>query len=63
VEACFSVGMTGSGTVQRVKEHLYYVKSGWLVTMVIIWPIVFELIWLFGQTFRTQESQLNPRAA
>jgi hypothetical protein len=38
-------------------------KSGWLVTMVIVWPIVFELLWLFGQTFRTQESQLNPRAA
>lgn len=38
-------------------------KSGWLVSMVIFWPIVFELIWLFGQTFRTQGSQLNPRAA
>ncbi len=38
-------------------------KSGWLVSMVIVWPIVFELIWLFGQTFRAQASQLNPRAA
>jgi hypothetical protein len=38
-------------------------KSGWLVSMVIVWPIVFELIWLFGQTFRTQRSLLNPRVA
>jgi hypothetical protein len=38
-------------------------KSGWLISMVIVWPIVFELIWLFGQTFRTQRSQLNPRTA
>lgn len=26
-------------------------RSGWLVSMVIVWPIVFELIWLFIQTF------------
>jgi hypothetical protein len=38
-------------------------KSGWLVSMVIVWPIVFELIWLFAQTFRAEGSQLNPRAA
>ena len=38
-------------------------KSGWLISMVIVWPIVFELIWFFGQTFRTQRSQLNPRTA
>jgi hypothetical protein len=38
-------------------------KSGWLVSMVIVWPIVFELIWLFGQTFQTEGSQLNPGAA
>jgi hypothetical protein len=38
-------------------------KSGWLVSMVIIWPIAFELVWLFGLTFRTQASHLNPRAA
>jgi hypothetical protein len=31
--------------------------------MVIVWPIVFELIWFFGQTFRTQRSPLNPGAA
>lgn len=38
-------------------------KSGWLISMVIVWPIVIELVWLFGQTFRTQRSQLNPRTA
>jgi hypothetical protein len=29
-------------------------KSGWLVTMVIFWPISFELIWIYVQSFRTQ---------
>jgi hypothetical protein len=38
-------------------------KSGWLLTMVIVWPIGLELLWLFGQSFRTQGSQLNPRVA
>jgi hypothetical protein len=38
-------------------------KSGWLVSIVIVWPIFFELIWLFGQTFRTKRAQLNPRPA
>lgn len=27
-------------------------RSGWLLSMVIVWPIVFELVWLFIQTFR-----------
>ena len=38
-------------------------RTGWLVSMVIVWPIVFELVWLFIRTFRTQASQINPRAA
>lgn len=38
-------------------------RSGWLVSMVIVWPIAFELIWLFIQTFQTPPSQINPRAA
>jgi hypothetical protein len=38
-------------------------KSGWLLSMVIVWPIGFELIWLFGQTFRTQGPRHNPRVA
>ena len=29
-------------------------RTGWLVSMVIVWPIVFELVWLFIRTFRTQ---------
>lgn len=29
-------------------------KSGWLVTVVIVWPIVGEIIWLFIQTFGAQ---------
>jgi hypothetical protein len=28
-------------------------RSGWLVTMVIFWPIGFELIWIYIQAFRT----------
>jgi len=30
--------------------------------MVIVWPIVGEIIWLFIQTFRTHAPQNNPRA-
>jgi hypothetical protein len=37
-------------------------KSDWLLSMVIVWPIVFDLIGLFWQTFRTQGSQFNPGA-
>lgn len=32
-------------------------RSGWLVTMVIVWPMVLELVWIFAQTFRTQSAQ------
>jgi hypothetical protein len=37
-------------------------KSGWIVTIVIVWPMLLELVWLFIQTFKTQESQDNSRA-
>jgi hypothetical protein len=37
-------------------------RAGWFVSMVIVWPIVFELVWLFVQTSRRQASTLNPRA-
>jgi hypothetical protein len=37
-------------------------RSGWLVTVIIVWPIVFELVWLFIQTFKTQPSQHTSRA-
>jgi hypothetical protein len=32
-------------------------RSGWLVTVVIFWPISFELIWVYVQSFRTQASR------
>src|SRR5277367_1229564 len=27
-------------------------RSGWVVTIVIVWPMAFELIWIFVQAFR-----------
>jgi hypothetical protein len=38
-------------------------KSGWLVSMVIVWPIVFELSWLFGRTFRAANLRSNLKAS
>jgi hypothetical protein len=38
-------------------------RSGWLVSILIVWPILLELIWLFIQTFRPQRSQIEPRTA
>lgn len=32
-------------------------RSGWLITMVIFWPISFELIWIYIRAFRTHASQ------
>ena len=39
-------------------------RSGWIVTIVIVWPMLLELVWLFIfiQTFKTQESPDNSRA-
>jgi hypothetical protein len=34
-------------------------KSGWLVMMVIFWPISFELIWIYIQAFRADASQMT----
>ncbi len=34
-------------------------RSGWLVSMAIVWPIVCELMWRFIDTFRTQGSQIS----
>lgn len=28
-------------------------RAGWLISMVIVWPIAFELMWLFVQTFQS----------
>jgi hypothetical protein len=36
-------------------------RSGSLESMLIVWPIVSELIWLLFQTFRTQAAQTRPR--
>jgi len=33
-------------------------KSGWMISMLIVWPIFFELVWIFLQTFRTQGFQI-----
>jgi hypothetical protein len=52
---CLVVYSAATGTV--------WSRSGWLVTMVIVWPMVLELVWLFIQTFKTQPSQNNSRAA
>jgi len=29
-------------------------RSGWFVAMVIVWPMAFELLWIFARTFRRQ---------
>jgi hypothetical protein len=34
-------------------------RSGWLVSMVIVWAIVFEVAWLFMQTFRTEAPSIG----
>jgi hypothetical protein len=38
-------------------------RSGWLVTVIIVWPMVLELAWLLTQTSKTQPAQQNSRAA
>jgi len=46
---CLVVYSAATGTVRS--------RSGWLVTMVIVWPMVLELVWIFIQTPKTQPSQ------
>lgn len=36
-------------------------RSGWLVSMVIVWPIVAEIVWIFIASFRTHGLEINPR--
>jgi hypothetical protein len=36
-------------------------RSGWFVSIVIFWPILFELVWIFIRSFRRQAPQFNPR--
>lgn len=32
-------------------------KSGWLITMVIVWPMLLEIIWILFQTFKKRPFQ------
>jgi hypothetical protein len=41
---CLVVYSGATGTVRS--------RSGWLVTMVIVWPMALELVWIFIQTFK-----------
>ena len=38
-------------------------RIGWLVTMVIVWPMALELVWLFILTLRAQTAQNKSRAS
>lgn len=40
----------------------FWSRSGWVVTMLIVWPMVLELVWIFIESFKTQPSQFNSRA-
>ena len=46
---CLVVYSAATGTVRS--------RSGWLVTMVIVWPMLLELVWIFTQAPKTQASQ------
>jgi hypothetical protein len=37
-------------------------RSGWFVMIVIVWPILLELIWIFIRAFGRQVWQVEPRA-
>jgi len=54
VALCLVVYSRASGNI--------WSRSGWFLSMVIVWPILSELIWLFIRPFRTQGSQINSRA-
>ncbi len=38
-------------------------KSGWMVTAVVVWPILVELVWLLAGAFQTEPSQISAAAA
>jgi hypothetical protein len=46
---CLVVYSAATGTVRS--------RSGWPVTMVIVWPMLLELVWIFTQAPKTQASQ------
>lgn len=37
-------------------------SSGWIVTMVIVWPMLLETVWIFIQTLETRPSQATSSA-
>ena len=51
---CLVVYSEASGNIRS--------RSGWLVAMVVVWPMVLELIWIFIQAFKMQPSLNNSRA-
>jgi len=36
-------------------------RTGWLVSMVIVWLIVFEVLWAFSRAFRLQSLPIDPQ--
>jgi hypothetical protein len=36
-------------------------RSGWFVEVVIVWPIFFELVWIFMRAYGTSAAQIVPR--
>jgi hypothetical protein len=45
--------------VYREATGTLWSRSGWFVSLVIIWPIFLELIWLFIQTARAKSRETN----
>lgn len=37
-------------------------RSGWFVSIVIVWPVACELLWLLERSFRRGELLATPRA-
>jgi hypothetical protein len=46
---CLVVYSSAPGTIRS--------RFGWLVTMGIVWPMLLELVWIFAQSFKTQDPQ------
>jgi hypothetical protein len=38
-------------------------RSGWFVAAVVVWPIFFELVWIFIQSFKASAAPINRRTA
>ncbi len=55
VALCLVVYSEATGTI--------WSRSGWLVSMVLVWPIAFELIWMCIGNFKIRAPQNDPRGA